>query len=275
MGRNSRIEWTEHTFNPWIGCAKISEGCQHCYAENDIYPRVQRSRGLELWGPRAVRKPVSESSWQQPERWNRAAAEAGQTERVFCGSECDVFEDRGDLDRHRARLFSLIDRTPSLEWLLLTKRPQSAQLLPNRWMGGYPPNVWIGTSVETQRWANKRIPYLLGVPASVRFLSVEPLLERISLAQHLSLRAAGRPGIDWVIVGGESGPKARPLDVDHMRALITECRTVGVPVFVKQLGTVWERDYLGTHGSGGEWDWWPLDLRIRELPRSSGPGGLR
>lgn len=213
MGVDTKIEWTDHTFNPWDGCehatlnGKPSPGCDNCYAEAGTGARVSRGKGLPLWGPGAHRQHRVESGWAQPERWFRAAVRDGVRRRVFCASQGDVFEDRRDLDAARERLWVLIERTsheqldrepasvlsPGLDWLLLTKRPENVmRLIPERWRAGLPPNVWIGTSGENQEAADARIPHLLRVPARVRFLSLEPLLGPVDLGEWLESTPLGR-----------------------------------------------------------------------------------
>lgn len=230
MGEKTGIAWCDATFNPWWGCEKVSPACTHCYAEE----LSNRFHSPGLWGKDAPRKIASEKSWNEPLRWNRKAEEAGVRRRVFCASMSDVFEDRRDLDAPRKRLWGLIAKTPSLDWLLLTKRPEHVpELMPLLWgRGGYefPPNIWIGTTVENQEQAEKRIPELLKVPARVRFLSCEPLLWPVFLDSLLT-------GISWVIIGGESGRSARPMRLDWARSLVAQCRAAGVAPFMKQLGT--------------------------------------
>lgn len=181
---DSKIEWTHHTFNPVRGCTKISPGCAHCYAES----LSKRNPGvLGIWGDNGTRVVASEAAWGEPRKWNRAAKAAGERHRVFCASLSDVFEDRPEWVAPRVRLFHLISETPNLDWLLLTKRPENirrfcgGQGVPRSWSESMPPNVWLGTSVENQAAADERIPHLLAVPASVHFLSMEPLLGPIDL----------------------------------------------------------------------------------------------
>lgn len=236
MSKDSKIEWTDHTFNPWWGCVKVSPGCEHCYAE-----AFSKRTGHTVWGPTAERRFFGAKHWAEPHQWNEAAAKDGRRARVFCASMADVFEDRGDLFHERAKLYQLIADTPHLDWLLLTKRPENIIRLTIWSAPGCkpPPNVWFGTTVENQTQAEKRIPELLKVPASVHFLSCEPLLGPVTLAWDLTQRGEdGTPtkGIDWVIVGGESGPKARPMHPDWARALRDECVGLGVPFFFKQWG---------------------------------------
>ena len=251
--QDSKIEWTDHTFNPWWGCMKVSDGCKNCYAET-----LDKRWNGGHWGPGSTRKPMSESYWQQPTKWNEAARKAGVHAKVFCASMADVFEDRSDLDDHRTRLFNMIDQTPNLTWLLLTKRPEN--IIPSTpvWSKlGWPKNVWIGTSVENQKAADERVPHLLKVPAAVRFLSCEPLLGLIKFRwtpyHHQAtgetyreyLHRKGDEGINeyeslrqihWVIAGGESGHHARPMHPDWARSLRDQCAAAGVPYFFKQNG---------------------------------------
>lgn len=221
MGQNSKIQWCHHTFNPWIGCQKVSAECEHCYAEGETFVRIQRSRGRELWGNRlrSERHVTSDANWRKPIAWNRAAEQVGERHRVFCASLADVFEARDNLDEPRARLFALIEATPALDWLLLTKRPENVmEMVPSSWRTGFPPQVWLGTSCGTQAAADERIPHLLRTPAAVRFLSCEPLLGPVDLTRPApgevdAAFAAGfgasyapslLDGIHWVIIGGES-----------------------------------------------------------------------
>ncbi len=262
MGANSKIEWTHHTFNPWMGCAKVSPGCVSCYAESE-----NCRYGRHLWGPDAPRQRTSEPYWRQPLKWNAAAEREGQRHRVFCGSWCDVMEAGAYLSEIRRDLWPLICQTLDLDWLLLTKRPENyAALLPPAWLKRPWPNVWLGTTVE-DRARRERIDVLREVPAALRFLSVEPLLEDLG---ELDLR-----GIGCVIVGGESGPRARPCDLAWIRDILRQCRESGVPVFVKQLGanpirsspggaTVEYLSYRDRKGANPEE--WPADLLVREIP---------
>jgi protein gp37 len=274
MGADSKIEWTHATFNPWWGCQRVSPGCEHCYAET-FAKRV----GQKVWGPKADRRFFGDAHWNEPLKWNRDAERAGERRRVFCASMADVFEDRRDLDEQRARLWRLIEATPSLDWLLLTKRPQNmARLAPAAWADGWPANVWAGTTVEDQRRAEERLPHLLGVPARIRFLSVEPQLGPVDLmkVRDDELGAAWNVltcGIGWVIVGGESGPGARPFDLAWARELVGQCRAASVPCFVKQIGaTSIDTDNNGftplriRNSKGGDPAEWPADLRVREFP---------
>ncbi len=223
MARNSRIEWTDHTFNPWWGCTKVSPGCTHCYAETWAH-RV----GMEIWGAKAHRRFLSDQHWKEPLRWDREAAREGRRHRVFCASMADVFEFRAELRPVRARLWDLIDQTPHLDWLLLTKRPHLvSRMVP--WGNNWPHNVWLGTTAENQKWADKRLPRLLDYPAAIRFVSCEPLLGPINLSPWLN-------ELDWVIAGGESGPRARPMNPAWAIGLRDQCIQAGVAFHFKQWG---------------------------------------
>ncbi len=237
MSANTSIEWADHTFNPWWGCTRVSAGCANCYAA----PFAHRF-GVE-WGPKASRRPASEVQWNAPRRWNAAAKRAGRRARVFCASMADVFDEAAP-EHALSRLFDTIRFTPWLDWQLLTKRPENIRAaLPADWGRGYR-NVWLGTSVENQQAANERIGKLLAVPARVRFLSCEPLLSSIRLCEG----CPGCPndcgwapgdngwGIHWVIAGGESGRRARPMHPDWARSLRDQCQAAGVPFLFKQWG---------------------------------------
>ena len=206
MGQFSKIEWTHHTFNPWWGCLKVSPACKHCYAET----WAQRL-GLELWGgARSERRFFSDTHWKEPLKWNAAAARDGMRRRVFCASMADVFEDRPDLGVWRDRLWPIIEQTPHLDWLLLTKRPENVGgFVP--WKSRWPGNVWLGTTVENQEYAIERIPLIADLPAAVRFLSCEPLLGPLKLKRWLR-PAVKQRGINWVIAGGEAGHHSRPMN---------------------------------------------------------------
>jgi protein gp37 len=224
LAKNSRIEWTTHTFNPWWGCVKVSPACKHCYAE-----AWSKRVGKDVWGINASRRFFGDDHWKGPLQWDALAAKARARARVFCASMADVFEDRRDLDEHRERLWSLIERTPNLDWLLLTKRPELIMnMVP--WKVTWPFNVWIGATVEDQERAEERLPHLAQVPAAVRFISAEPLLDSLDIAHWL------RDSLDWVITGGESGPKARPSNPSWFRDLLNQCMANDVAFHFKQWG---------------------------------------
>lgn len=228
MGQNSAIEWTDHTFNPWVGCAKVSDGCKNCYAEREMDHRLH----VVEWGPQGQRRRTGDANWALPRKWNERCRKLGIRERVFCASLADVFEGRADLDQHRSDLFRLIDETPYLDWLLLTKRPQNVEvMIPQQWWK-WPRHVWLGASIEDQETADKRIDFLYDSPAMQTFLSIEPLLGPINLYMgDRNNRAA-----EWVIVGGESGPNARPMHPSWVRSIRDQCVNAEVPFFFKQWG---------------------------------------
>jgi protein gp37 len=296
MGSETKIQWTDHTFNPWVGCTKVSEGCRNCYAE----AQNKHWRSGRNWGPGAPRQRTTAANWREPLKWNALAEKEGRQHRVFCASLADVFDSEAP-EGARADLFELIRSTPRLDWQLLTKRPQNIPaMLPSGWGEGDPwPNVWLGTSVEDQRAADERIGHLIRVPAAVRFLSCEPLLGPVDLKGklvqwerdgstffHPVPRSTARRLLDWVIVGGESGAKnvARRFDLAWASSLIGQCRAAGVPVFMKQLGDNagemrrcdtpacncgrehWQTFTVGTR-KGGDVDEWPTWARVREFPR--------
>lgn len=269
MAQNSDIEWTDHTFNPWEGCQKVSPGCDHCYAEAR---NARFGGGIAInWGPGATRRRTSAANWRKPLQWNanHAAffAEHGRPQRVFCASLADVF-DNSVPDSWRSDLFDLIARTPNLDWLLLTKRIGNVMHLLRRltptgdredglsraegstehwghcvahdWLAGMPPrNVWIGATIVNQEEADRDVPKLLAVPARVRFLSMEPLLGPVTLQPNWldgEWEQGVFPAIDWVIAGGESGHGARPMHPEWVRSLRNQCAGTGVPFLFKQWG---------------------------------------
>jgi protein gp37 len=226
MAEHSRIEWTDHTFNPWTGCTKVSPGCDHCYAEG-----WSKRSGHVKWGNHP-RKRTTADYWKGPRIWNARAelffAAHGRRQRVFCASLADVFDNQA-ADEWRADLFALIQACPMLDWLLLTKRPQNIRrMLPGHWADGYP-NVWLGTTAEDQERYGQRWPHLAAVPAVVRFVSYEPAIG------GLRLQADG-PYPDWIICGGESGGGARPMRPQWVRDIMADCRRLRVAPFMKQWG---------------------------------------
>jgi protein gp37 len=384
VSENTKIQWADHTFNPWRGCTKVAPGCANCYAD------AQSKRNpatLGIWGPNGTRVVASEAMWREPVKWDRAArlarAEHGERvaeldmpapppgphrPRVFCASLADVFDDwRGPMvDAHqrrlylddslawtanssideypfslpavamgdvRARLFRLIDAAPNLDWLLLTKRPENVRRMwpayQNDGNGNrdFSPrvegvlhgglrmeNVWLGTSIACQEDADRNVPELLKCRdlCAKLFLSIEPLIGPVDLTRldngggerydalrgevrtvgGNKFRASDADPIDWVIVGGESGPNARPCNIEWVRAIVRQCRAAGVPVFVKQLGRkVYDNDGVARCGwpgltqfqhhngdaddecqvilrdpKGGDPFEWPEDVRVREVP---------
>lgn len=287
MATATNIAWTDSTFNPWIGCTKVSPGCEHCYAEVLMDKRLQRV----VWGAGNPRNRTSTSNWREPLKWDAARAAAiarGENpppHRVFCSSLADVFDNEVPT-QWRADLFGLIASTPHLTWQLLTKRIGNAERMMRESCGFYEPNpgcyspranVWIGATVVDQTEAHRDIPKLLAVPAARRFLSIEPLLGAIDLSPYLwgkheamdqicqncprdadcecgyhTREFMGLPALHWVIAGGESGHGARPAHPDWFRSLRDQCEGASVPFFFKQWGEWWEvasdaRDESGNH----------------------------
>lgn len=237
----STIEWCHFSFNPWIGCQEVSAACDNCYA------RVMNARWgwVEGWGPHGERRRTSEANWKAPLRWSRLAASAGERRRVFCASLADVFDNQVPA-AWRLELWALINQTPALDWLLLTKRPENvAKMLPHPWRGGWP-NVWLGFTAEDQEHLDRGVRAMMGVPAAVRFASYEPALGPIT--RMISDR------LDWVICGGESGAGARH-EAEFSgwaRDCRDLCRGTGVRFFLKQM--VGKRPI-------------PADLMVRQFPQ--------
>lgn len=251
MSRMTGIQWTDSTFNAWEGCSKVSPGCDNCYAEK----LNERFHGGKHWGSGSERLLRSDKYWKEPLKWNAAHREFyaihGRRQRVFCSSLADVF-DKDAPAGQRERLFELIRNTPNLDWQILTKRAGNIEvMLPDDWGDGYP-NVWLGITVVNQDELDRDVPKLLAIPSALRFLSLEPLLGRISFrwshwvvweemyklkggVNHLD----GLRFLDWIIVGGESGQNARPMHPDWARTIRDECQEAGVPFFFKQWGK-WE-----------------------------------
>lgn len=266
MGETS-ISWCHYTFNLWWGCFKVSPGCTNCYAA--AFDRRVHGKASDHWERTGGRWFQSDEYWQQPLKWNEKAKREGVRYRVFCGSMMDWLEQHPNpeinrqMDAYRGRLFELIKRTPYLDWLLLTKRPQYLSgYLP--WMRiGYEdppwPNVWLGTTVEDQEHADKRIPLLLANRAVVFFLSCEPLLGALDLNRiripgiddelHFSALSRQRDSVygytdrvvNWVIAGAESGPRARECKTEWLRSLRDQCAEsdTGTAFFLKQAVESW------------------------------------
>lgn len=223
MAKDTKLEWVHHTFNPWWGCTKVSIACRNCYAET-----WAKRVGSRVWGQDSDRRFFTEKHWNEPIKWNRAAQQAGERRRVFCASMADVFEPRSDLDPWREKLAELINATPHLDWLLLTKRYR--QIQQDAPWTVWPRNVWLGMTVENQRWAQRRIPYLVEIPAVVRFLSCEPLLGPINLNPWLG------DTIHWVVSGGESGSKSRPSRPEWFYSLRDQCLATGAAFHFRKWG---------------------------------------
>lgn len=327
MAEMTKIQWCDHTFNPWIGCTKVSPGCANCYAEVST---PSRAFGVK-WGTGQPRRRTGGGYWKDPLNWNRKGGlEDGKRHRVFCASLADWLDDEVPIEWLQD-LLKLVYDTPNLDWLLLTKRPENffrritevqtrrggvidtAKGSPEMaefatWLECWrvnaerPGNVWVGTTTEDQKRANERIRNLIEIPARVRFLSVEPMLEEIDLGlvedgrESDDERSWPKPTesgceIDWVIVGGESGRGARPCAVEWIEGIVKDCQAAGVACFVKQLGShvtttnanlqEWDDRteimaqgegfaqgrVMLKHPKGGESTEWPENLRVRQFPR--------
>lgn len=228
MALNSSIEWTDHTFNPWTGCMKVSPGCDNCYAE-----AWSKRSGHVKWG-KNPRKRTTDAYWRGPLLWQKRAqlffAQHGRRQRVFCASLADVFDNKADR-KWRLDLFDLIKNTPDLDWQLLTKRPQNIKkMLPNDWSVESYPNVWLGFTAEDQERFDQRKRFIAEVEASVWFVSYEPAIGALRIAQ-------ADPKPDWLIVGGESGHGSRPLNPTWVRDVIADCRKLSIAPFLKQWGS--------------------------------------
>lgn len=300
--------------NPWIGCTRVSPGCDHCYAAVSTPSRAMHV----VWGPGEQRHRTAESTWEKPHIWNKRHdaffAKHGRRQRVFCASLADVFDNAVD-PAWRLELFQLIAQTPNLDWLLLTKRIGNARGMLNdvinelshglnTWDELPWPGVWIGATIVNQDEADRDIPKLLGTPAGVKFLSMEPLLGSVNITDFLSPGyprcdtgfvqgsryaqgycgtcaghitdpihgAETRDFIDWVIVGGESGYAARPMAVEWAQDIVQQCRSANVSVFVKQLGARPTNHegvpYCVSDRKGAVMADWPEILRVREIPEA-------
>jgi protein gp37 len=245
--QDSKIEWTDHTFNPWMGCQKVSPGCDNCYAEAMMDHRYHKVG----WGPHGERKRTSGAYWKAPVRWAQAARDMDRRPRVFCASLADVWDNRVSPE-WRHDLFGLIEATPELDWLLLTKRPQNISKMLAKTMAGrrsWPwRNVWLGTTCEDQQQFDLRWPILSAIPARVRFVSYEPALGALRIGDHQALP-------DWIICGGESGANARFMKPSWAYRLMVECNELGVAFFMKQMT---KKQPI------------PDDLMVRQIPDSRG-----
>jgi protein gp37 len=300
MAEVTGIAWTDSTFNPWIGCTKVGPGCDHCYAE--ALDKRHRWGGATHWGVGTPRIRTSAANWRKPLMWQRHAEKGflpdgktphgGRRPRVFCASLADVFDTEAPMI-WRHDLWKLILATPALDWLLLTKRIGNVAKMWPVMLEGPPPNIWLGATIVNQDEADRDVPKLLEVPAAVRFVSYEPALGPVDWTKF--------PGIDWIIVGGEStqGSKAREFDIDIARHTIDQARGIGAAPFVKQLGSrpqeiayptscsaeerrCWHADGWTSIHDGNKTHWrkyyrlhdragadpaeWPEDLRVQEFP---------
>lgn len=216
MGEKTIIAWTDKSWNPWRGCTMVSPGCANCYMF-----REQRRYGKD---PAVV---VRTKTWGDPAKWQRKAAAEGRQERVFTCSWSDWFH--VDADPWREEAWAVVRACPNLTFQILTKRADRiADHLPADWGAGYP-NVWLGVSAEQQKQADERVPLLVKVPSTVRFVSYEPALGPVNFTPWLN-----QGGVNWLICGGESGPGYRPMDLDWARSVRDQCRETGTPFFFKQ-----------------------------------------
>ena len=268
---STNIEWTDAVWNPVTGCTKVSPGCSRCYAEA-VAKRFWKGRPFEdvRFHKRRLDEPLH---WRKPRR-------------VFVNSMSDLFHE--DLKTYQiSDIFDVMMRSPQHTFQVLTKRPDRMRTYMREHLAFQLQNIWLGVSVENQLMANERIPILQDTPAAVRFLSVEPLLSEVdlyrggwSLLRPIKSPTMGgprKPPIDWVIVGGESGRKARPCNVEWVNTIIGQCRDSSVPCFVKQLGAnpVFDGFPLAAgmqplilrDSKGGDIEEWPDEFRVREFPK--------
>lgn len=290
MGEITGISWTDHTANFWLGCQRVSPGCEHCYAETLVVGRMR----LPLWGPPSTTpRTRTKGAWKEVPKWDRAAKRDGVRRRLFCSSLSDIFEDHPLVGPWRDEALALLARCTNLDVQLLTKRPENVlRMVPKAWLepGGWPAHIWVGTTIEDQKRADTRISILKAIPAKVRFLSMEPLLERVDIRNGPTNKwsvptrfdssgngiewtdpGAGFIPVEWVIVGGESGPKARPFDLGWANDIEAQCEVAGVPFFMKQVGdnpilTPGPLTYPTTAHHGADPNEWPENLRVREFP---------
>lgn len=273
MSQFTNIQWATHTYNSWRGCRKVAPECANCYITTTMPFRMSG----QVHGGARVRAGVK--AMAEPMKWNRAAEKAGERHRVFCLSLGDWLDDENVPIEWLAELLNMIHVTRNLDWLLLTKRPQNWMRrleaveetglsnceVTTRWINGTPPaNVWIGVSAGANQAA------ALAIPAPIHFLSAEPMLGPLN-TEHAA-------GFDWIIFGGESGPRARKCDVAWIREGVRFCKANGIACFVKQLGANivahWETTDIDEirnfptirDKKGGDPAEWPEDLRVREFP---------
>jgi protein gp37 len=250
MGQVTGISWTDHTFNPWWGCTKVSSGCDNCYADT-----FDKRTGGAHWGKGVPRREFGDKHWNEPLKWNREAEKQGVKHKVFCASMADVMDDEAPIGT-RERLWGLIDDTPWLTWQLLTKRPHRYErYLPARFKHN---NVWFGTSAENQEFYDVRWPILAAIRIrymAPAWISYEPALGPITLQHNAHRLDVGVP--DWIIFGGESGAGRRPMEQSWADNLKAECAEVGTKFFMKQFGA-----RTPTEGKKLV----PIHLQVQEFP---------
>ena len=279
MAEKTNIAWCDHTFNAWIGCTKVGPGCDHCYAE--ALDKRHRWGGGVHWGAGVPRYRTSESNWKEPIRWNSNAGAAGVRPRVFCASLADVFDN--EVPREwRYDLWRLIEATPNLSWLLVTKRVGNViGMVPVNWEKQFPDNVRLLITVCNQEEANRDIPKLLALPCK-NGISYEPALGPVDWArwlppmwrgQHDGSYGTDHHSLEWLIVGGEStqgAGKARPFVLGWGKDTIRQCRAASVPVFFKQAGSNATNREGVSHPfkdrAGADPAEWPEDLRVQCFP---------
>jgi protein gp37 len=224
MGEVTGISWTDHTFNPWWGCTKVSPGCDNCFAD-----AFDKRVGGNHWGKGVPRRTFGDKHWDEPLKWNAAARMTGVRAKVFCGSMCDIMDDEAP-EGQRERLWKLIDATPNLIWQLLTKRPQRyRRYCPERFKYI---NVWLGMTAENQEAFDVRVDHLIDASINIGtrdFISYEPALGPLTFESRPNYAP------DWVIFGGESGNSRRPCDRRWAETLLAECRAKGIAFFMKQM----------------------------------------
>lgn len=238
MSENSKIEWCDATVNFWWGCTKVSPGCANCYADT-----LSHRFGKDIWGAGKAREDHRKGATKLAFKLNRKAKSEGRRLRVFSASMSDWLDPEVP-QAWRDELLKVIAATPNLDWLLLTKRIERAVGM------DLPTNVWLGTSAEDQARWDERIPILMSIPATVHFVSAEPLLGQINMGE-------ARP--EWLIVGGESGPGARPMSERWVRSLEKQSRQHGsaTAFFFKQWGGV-NKSVTGRLLDGVEWNEFPV-----------------
>lgn len=283
MAKDTKIGWADHTVNFWWGCTKYSEGCKFCYAEV-----IANRWGKDIFGPTKERER-KKAGWKDIIKFDKQARSEGKMITVFVESMSDFLEDHPDLPEMRKEAIPLLENLTNTHVLMLTKRIENAERFLPDWFKEWPEHIWLGTSVENQANANKRIPLLLEVPARIKWLSVEPMLGPISIEEHLppfdrfcELRGHDkvtdditepciqcgfefdRNYVDWVVCGGESGPQARPFNISWARDLFSQCEIANVPFFMKQLGS--NPIGINSKGKGEDLEDLPEELRVRQFP---------
>lgn len=272
MGANSKIGWCDDTNNLWWGCVEVHSGCDECYART-----LAHRWGYDIWGNDKPRRAIP-SVWDNVRKQQEMARSAGEIRREFVGSMMDIFEKPmplinskgeklpGTTGELRDRYFNeVIPNTPDLLHLLLTKRPSCIpKFIPEAWKQSHPQNVMYGTSISNQDSANRFVPLLVNLPGrNARFfLSVEPLLGPVDISKYLNWWRKPNPDqksysmmppVHWVIVGGESGSKARHMNPDWARSVRDQCLEAKVPFFFKQWGAQQEGNEL----DGQYWEQFP------------------